>query len=377
MRHALVNGSILIDGHFHAGKALLIEGDRVAAILPDADIPADVARRDLGGDRLVPGFIDTQVNGGGGVLFNDAPTVEGIAAIGAAHRRFGTTGFLPTLISDDLAVIRQAVAAVDAAIEAGVPGVLGIHIEGPYLNIERKGIHDGDKIRPLDAEGLEVLSSLKRGRTLVTLAPERTSPDMVRQLVERGVIVAAGHSNGRYEDMIGAVEAGLSGVTHLYNAMSPLGSRKPGIVGAALEQDSVTCGIIVDGHHVSATALKIALRCKPCDKLMLVTDAMPSVGSDADEFMLQGRHILVRDGACTDDAGTLAGSNLDMITAVHNSVAMLDVSIERAIAMASAAPAAFLGLTAETGRIAPGLRADLLQLDAQGAVVRSWIGGTY
>lgn len=374
---AFVNGPILIDGAFHDGKALLVEDGRITAILAPADVPADAERRDLGGDRLVPGFIDTQVNGGGGVLFNDAPTVEGIAAIGAAHRRFGTTGFLPTLISDDLAVIRQAVVAVDTAIAAGVPGVLGIHIEGPYLNIERKGIHDGDKIRPLDAEGLEVLTSLKRGRTLVTLAPERTSPDMVRLLVQRGVIVAAGHSNGRYEDMIAAVDAGLSGVTHLYNAMSPLGSRRPGIVGAALEQDAVTCGIIVDGHHVSATALKIALRCKPCDKLMLVTDAMPSVGSDADEFILQGRRILLRDGACTDDAGTLAGSNLDMISAVHNSVAMLEVSLERAIAMASAAPARFLGLAAETGSIAPGRRADLLQLDADGQVVRSWIGGAY
>ncbi|WHO37303.1 N-acetylglucosamine-6-phosphate deacetylase [Sphingobium sp. AP49] len=377
MRLAFVNGSILIDGAFHMGKAVLVEGDRITAILPEGNVPADAERRDLGGDRLVPGFIDTQVNGGGGVLFNDAPTIEGIAAIGAAHRHFGTTGFLPTLISDDLAVIRRAVAAVDAAIEAGVPGVLGIHIEGPYLNVERKGIHDGDKIRPLDAEGLEVLTSLKRGRTLVTLAPERTSPDMVRRLVERGVIVAAGHSNGSYEDMMAAVAAGLSGVTHLYNAMSPLGSRRPGIVGAALEQDGVSCGIIVDGHHVSATALKIALRCKPVDTIMLVTDAMPSVGADADEFILQGRRILVRDGACTDDAGTLAGSNLDMIGAVQNSVAMLGVTLEQAIAMASSAPARFLGLAATTGRIAPGLRADLLQLDGNGTVVRSWIGGAY
>lgn len=377
MRFAFVNGRILIDGTFHADKALVVEGDKIGAILPAAAVPADIQRRDLNGAMLVPGFIDTQVNGGGGILFNDAPTIEGIAAIGAAHRRFGTTGFLPTLISDDLAVIRRAIAAVDAAIVAGVPGVLGIHIEGPYLNVERKGIHDGDKIRPLDAEGLEVLTSLRHGRTLVTLAPERTAPAMISQLVQRGVIVAAGHTNGIYEEMIAAIDAGLSGVTHLFNAMSPLGSRRPGVVGAALEQDAVTCGIIVDGHHVSATALKLALRCKPVGTVMLVTDAMPSVGSDSDEFMLQGRRILVRNGACTDAAGTLAGSNLDMASAVHNSVTMLGVSLEEAIAMASSAPARFLGLAGQTGRIATGLRADLLVLDDDCRVVESWIGGVY
>ncbi|AQR73476.1 N-acetylglucosamine-6-phosphate deacetylase [Sphingomonas sp. LM7] len=372
---ALVNGRVLRDGALRDGEAVLLEGERIAAIVPLEEVPVGAARHDLKGAMLLPGFIDTQVNGGGGVLFNDSPTVEGIAAIGAAHRRFGTTGFLPTLISDDLDVIRRAIAAVDAAIDAGVPGVLGIHIEGPFLNVERRGIHRSDKIRSLDDEGFAVLTSLRRGRTLVTLAPERTTPATIRRLVDAGLIVAAGHSNASYAQSIAAVEAGVTGITHLFNAMSPLTSRAPGLTGAALERPELICGIIVDGHHVNPTTLKIALCCKAPEGLMLVTDAMPSVGSDADSFMLQGRRIDVRDGICRDADGTLAGSHLDMAAAVANSVAMLGVSIEAAACMAAQAPAAFLGLQGSVGTIAPGYRADLVALDATFAVIGTWISG--
>ncbi|UIJ44319.1 N-acetylglucosamine-6-phosphate deacetylase [Sphingomonas cannabina] len=374
MRQAIIPDRVLVDGTWRGGTAVVIDDGSIAAITATAELPGDIAREALSGS-LVPGFIDTQVNGGGGVLFNDAPTVEGITAIASAHRRFGTTGLLPTLISDDLDVIRRAVAAVNAAIEAGVPGVLGIHIEGPFLNVERKGIHDAGKIRPLDEEGFAVLTSLKRGRTLVTLAPERTTPTMVRRLAEAGVIVAAGHSNGSYEEVNAAVDAGLTGITHLFNAMSPLGSRRPGVVGAALERDELTCGIIVDGHHVSPATLRLALRCKPRDRVMLVTDAMPSVGSDATEFLLQGRRIRVADDLLTDEAGTLAGSNLDMAAAVRNAVTMLGLMLPEAVAMASAVPAAFLGLGHVTGRIAPGLRADLVLMDDDLRTAATWIGG--
>lgn len=373
MPSAIFPDRVLIDGAWREGRAVLVEDGRIAAIVAPDALPAGTEIARVSGS-LVPGFIDTQVNGGGGVLFNDAPTVEGIAAIAAAHRRFGTTGLLPTLISDDLSVIRRAVAAVDAAIEAGVPGILGIHIEGPFLNVERKGIHSADKIRVLDEEGFGVLTGLRRGRTLVTLAPERTSPEMVRRLVDAGLIVSAGHTNATYEQAVAAIEAGLTGITHLFNAMSPLGSRRPGVVGAALEADGVTCGIIVDGHHVSPATLRLALRCKPRDRVMLVTDAMPSVGSDASEFVLQGSRILVRDDLVTDEAGTLAGSNLDMAGAVRNAVSMLGVTLEEAVAMASSVPAAFIGL-ADTGRIAPGLRADLVLLDDTLAATASWIAG--
>ncbi|MGK6356279.1 N-acetylglucosamine-6-phosphate deacetylase [Sphingomonas sp. DT-207] len=372
MPRAILPDRVLVGGAWREGHAVLVEDDRIAAIVAPAALDSSAAVERVAGS-LVPGFVDTQVNGGGGVLFNDAPTLEGIAAIAAAHRRFGTTGLLPTLISDDLAVIRRAVSAVDSAIEAGVPGVLGIHIEGPFLNVERKGIHSADKIRLLDEEGFAVLTGLRRGRTLVTLAPERTSVEMVRRLVDAGVVVAAGHTNASYEQAIAAIDAGLTGVTHLFNAMSPLSSRRPGVVGAALEADGVTCGIIVDGHHVSPATLRLALRCKPHDRVMLVTDAMPSVGSEASEFVLQGSRILVRGDLVTDEAGTLAGSNLDMAGAVRNAVSMLGLTLPEAVAMASSVPAAFLGL-ADVGRIAPGYRADFVLLDEALKVTATWIG---
>jgi N-acetylglucosamine-6-phosphate deacetylase len=372
---AFHNGHILLESGFETGKTVLVEDGRIAAILAPSDVPASVRRIDLDGAMLVPGFIDVQVNGGGGALFNDAPTVETIATIGSAHRRFGTTGFLPTLISDDLSVMREAVHAVDAAIEAGVPGVLGIHIEGPYLNSRRKGIHDSSKIRDLDDEGFETLTGLKHGRTLVTLAPERTTPAMIRRLVEAGVIVSAGHTNGRYADIRAALDAGLAGFTHLFNAMSPLTSREPGAVGAALEDEASWCGLIVDGRHIDPVTMRLALRCKPIARFMLVTDAMPSVGMAEKTFMLQGQPIHVENGVCVNADGTLAGSDLDMALAVRNAMAMLRVAPEAALRMASQYPADFLRMSAEIGRIAPGAWADLVALDAGFAVTATWSRG--
>ena len=372
---ALVNGRLLLDQGFEAGRAVILDGARIAAVVGDGDVPAQLRRVDLAGAMLTPGFIDVQVNGGGGALFNDAPTVETIATIGAAHRRFGTTGFLPTLISDDLSVVREAVRAVDAAIEAGVPGVLGIHIEGPYLNTRRKGIHDSSKIRELDDAGFETITGLKRGRTLVTLAPERTTPAMIRRLVAAGVIVSAGHTNGLYRDIRAALDAGLAGFTHLFNAMSPLTSREPGAVGAALEDQASWCGLIVDGRHISPVTMRLALRCKPLDRFMLVTDAMPSVGLTEKSFMLQGQPIRVEDGVCINADGMLAGSDLDMAGAVRNAMAMLGLGTEAALRMATAHPAAFLRMESQVGRIAPGMAASLVALDAELRVVRSWIDG--
>lgn len=375
MRRAFTGGSVLLDDGFVEGMAVVVDGPTIAAVVAERDLPAGIARYPLDGALLSPGFIDAQVNGGGGVLFNDEPTVETIAAIGAAHRPFGTTGFLPTLISDDLSTVRAAVAAVDAAIEMRVPGVLGIHIEGPFLNVDRKGIHDGRKIRALDDEGFRTITGLKRGRTLVTLAPERTTPAMVRQLADAGVIVAAGHTDGSYADIRAALDAGLTGFTHLFNAMSPLRSRAPGAVGAALEDAESWCGMIVDGRHIDPVTMRLALRCKPIDRFMLVTDAMPSVGTTDKSFMLQGQKVHVVDGVCVNADGTLAGSDLDMASAVRNARDMLDISLATAIRMASRHVAAFLGLANSRGRISPGQAADLLVLDHEQHVLASYIGG--
>ena len=376
MSIALTNGRVLTDAGFVSGKVVLIKDGRIADVRDGGGARLDGYRIvDLAGNFLLPGFIDVQVNGGGGVLFNDNPGVDSIRAIGQAHRRFGTTGFLPTLISDDLHVVARAIAAVQAAIEAGVPGVLGIHIEGPFLNVQRKGVHDAAKLRELDETALKLLTSLRGGKTLITLAPEMTTPHIIRKLVDAGVIVSAGHSNATYAEVKEALDSGLTGFTHLFNAMSQLTGREPGVVGAALDDQASWCGIILDGLHVDPVVLRIALRSKPHDRFMLVTDAMPSVGIDGDSFMLQGRRITVRDGKCLDEAGTLAGSHLSMSEAVGNAVQMLGIDLPLAARMASLYPATFLGLEHELGRIEPGYRASLVAADENMRVVETWIEG--
>jgi N-acetylglucosamine-6-phosphate deacetylase len=373
---ALVNGRVLRDTGFVDGMAVIIEGGHIAAVVPrdDARVAAAVAH-DLHGQRLMPGFIDTQVNGGGGVLFNDAPTVDSIRAIGRAHRRFGTTGFLPTLISDDLHVIESALAAVREAILARVPGVLGIHVEGPFLNPERKGAHDVAKLRTLDAAAVKLLATPTGGRTMLTLAPEMTDSNTLRSLADAGIILSAGHTNATYAEVKQALGFGLRGFTHLFNAMSQLGNREPGVVGAALEDSGSWCGIIVDGVHVDPVVLRLALRCKPAERFMLVSDAMPNVGSDISEFTLAGKRIVVRDGKLLDEAGTLAGASLHMAGAIANAIKLLDVDPARAIRMASANPAAFLRLDRELGRIEPGYRASLVLADDRLNVIETWIDG--
>jgi N-acetylglucosamine-6-phosphate deacetylase len=376
MATALVNGRVLVDGGLAEGLAVVLEGPRIAAVVGDADPRAGAAsRHDLEGGLLLPGFIDVQVNGGGGLLFNDSRDVETIRRIGAAHRKFGTTGFLPTLISDDLQVVEEAMRAVDAAIEAGVPGVLGIHVEGPFLSVARKGVHDPSWFRELDESGIRLLTSLRHGKTLVTLAPEMTTPGFIDKLAAAGVIVCAGHTDASYEEIREALRHGLSGFTHLFNAMSQLTSRRPGAVGAALEDEESWCGIIVDGQHVDPAVLRLALRCKRRDRFMLVTDAMPSVGTDRKNFTLQGRSISVDGAACVDENGNLAGSDTDMASAIRNSMSMLRVSLPEAVAMASTHPSAFLGLAGEAGRIAPGLRANLVLADDRLSVRETWIDG--
>ncbi len=376
MALALTNARLFTREGLTVGHSVLLEGAHIAAIVPAHSAAArGAAVVDLGGRLLLPGFIDTQVNGGGGVLFNESPTVEGIRAIGAAHRCFGTTGFLPTLISDDLAVLATAIQAVDAAIAAGVPGVLGIHIEGPFLSEARKGVHDASRFLELDHDMVGLLSSLRRGKTLMTLAPEVTSPDVIQRLADAGVILAAGHTDATIEEIDVARRHGLRGFTHLFNAMSQLAAREPGTVGAALGDQDSYCGIIVDGHHVDPRVLGIALRAKRHDRFMLVTDAMPCVGASESTFQLQGRTIRVEDGVCVDEQGTLAGTALDMGRAVRNAIALLGLPAAEAVRMASEYPANFLRLEATHGRLAAGYRADFVIADEGFNVLETWIGG--
>ena len=376
MRTALVNGRLLSAEGLVSGQTLLLSGARIEALVEPRDPRcAGAVTLDLEGQLLLPGFIDVQVNGGGGVLFNDDPGPESIRAIGAAHRRFGTTGFVPTLISDDLDTIGRAIAAVQSALDAGMPGVLGIHIEGPILNWARRGVHSPKHLRLLDTGMVALLSRLRGGRTVLTLAPEMTTPEVIAKLAAAGILVSAGHSDASYAETTAAIAHGLRGFTHLFNAMARLEPRDPGIVGAALYDENTWCGIIVDGHHVDPVMLKLALRCKRHDRFMLVTDGMPTVGSTNSTFVLQGRTIRVVDGICRDENGTLAGTTLDMAAAVRNAVTLLGLGIAEAARMASEYPAEFLGLGGELGRIAPGYRANLVLMDTEFKVQRTWIEG--
>lgn len=376
MKAALVNGRVLTPDGWRGGLAVLIENGRVVALVSSND--ARVQRtetHDLHGHNLLPGFIDCQVNGGGGVLFNDQPTVEGIRAIAAAHRRFGTTGLLPTLVSDSTAVMQIAIQAVDASIEHSVPGVLGIHVEGPYLAPARKGVHAGQVLRTPDPAELALVTSLHRGCTLMTLAPERVPLEALRSLVAAGVIVSAGHTAGDYAAIRRGLDAGVRGFTHLFNAMSPLASREPGAVGAALEDRESWCGVIVDGRHVHPATLHVALAAKPRGKVFLVTDAMPPAASHLRSFMLNGETVTVRNGVCETAAGVLAGSVLTMCDAVRNCVQLLGLPLDEVARMASTYPADFLGLEKTHGRVAAGYRADFTVMDDDFNVRETWIGG--
>ncbi|MFT4178433.1 MAG: N-acetylglucosamine-6-phosphate deacetylase [Thermomonas sp.] len=371
--HIFHNGHVLTGQGFESNTNVVVKNGIISAVLR-GDFPASGEFIDLQGGYLVPGFIDVQVNGGGGVLFNNDTSVDAIAAIGRAHRRYGTTGFLPTLISDDAEVMQRAITATHDAIAAGVPGVLGIHLEGPYIAPARKGTHDAGKFRVPGADEVAMATSLDNGITLITLAPERVPADTIRAMAERGAILCAGHTAATYEETLAGIDAGIEGFTHLYNAMTPLQGREPGVVGAALESDCWV-GVIVDGVHVHPYNLRLALKLKPPGKVMLVTDAMPMVGSDNPSFDLYGETITAVDGVVRNAAGALAGSALDMASAVRNTVRLLGLPLDEACRMASLYPAVFLGIGDSHGRIEPGFRADLVLLDEDVNVLRSWIGG--
>ncbi len=376
MIQAIVNGQVFDGESLRQSQAVLIEEGRILAVVDRAQIPLNIIDfYDLQGGTLVPGFIDLQVNGGGGVLFTAAPTVDSLRTIAAAHRQYGTTGLLPTLITSSFDVMRQAVAAVSQAIEAGVPGIIGIHLEGPFLNLQRKGIHDAQQFCALDEEGFKILTSLEVGKTLVTLAPELTSAAMLRRLMQAGVVVCAGHSAANYAQTREALAAGVSGFTHLYNAMTPLQSREPGMVGAALEDDESWFGIIADGHHIHPAAFRIAVTAKKTGGAVLVTDAMPTVGSPDKSFLLDGDTIVARDGRVTNVTGTLAGSDLDMLSAVNNAATFAGLDWFEAVRMATLYPARALGLGGELGAIRPGYRANLVALDDHRHIRATWIDG--
>ena len=367
----LTGADLLVDGGWLQGHGVLVDGARIAAVLPQAAAPAATRVALPAGTLLAPGLIDIQVNGGGGLLFNDRPDQATARAIAAAHRRLGTTAILPTLITDT----RQAMQSA-ASVQAE-PGILGLHFEGPFLGPDRPGVHRAELIRVPDAADLAFLRSLAgRTRVLLTLAPETVPDGQLADLAAAGVILSAGHSAASFERTQQALAAGVTGFTHLFNAMPPLAARAPGVAAAALASSQAWCGVIADGIHVHTALLHMLLAAKP-NRTLLVSDAMPPTGTDATGFLLQGRAIHRAEGALRTADGTLAGADICLADAVRFCVRTLGVSAARALTMASAMPAAFLGLSASHGRIAPGLQADLLLLGADLGVLGTWLGGAW
>lgn len=374
--HAVLADRVFDGYRWHAEAAVLVRDGRIVGLGSWGEVSPDWPRTRLpAGAFLAPGFIDLQANGGGGVLLNDQPTADSMRAIARAHRRYGTTACLPTLITDTREKLQTAIAAARSI--GGRDGVLGLHLEGPFISPRRPGVHPSDRIAKPRAGNLEELCELAgAGKSLVTLAPECVPAGFVRTLAFSGVRISIGHSEASAAVVMQAISDGATGVTHLFNAMPPLSARDPGIIGAALAEPRLTASLILDGIHVDPVLVRAAFAAKGSDRIALVTDAMPTVGTSLDHFDLLGRTIKLVNGRLTTEEGTLAGAHLDMASAVRNAVRLAQLPLEDALRAASLTPARFLGLGDERGALIPGARADLVALSRELKVVATWVDGS-
>jgi N-acetylglucosamine-6-phosphate deacetylase len=371
-----ISAERIFDGfRWHNDAVILIDRGVVQAIAPrdqgSGDWPTEMMPP---GTMLAPGFVDLQVNGGGGILLNDEPTPDAMRAIARAHRRYGTTSCLPTLISDTRAKATAAIAA--AKLLYGTDGILGLHLEGPFISRLRPGIHRDDFILSATSNDLDWLGELSAvGSSMVTLAPECVPAGFVKTLAASGIRVSAGHSEAGPDTVMRAIDEGLSGVTHLFNAMPAMSARKPGIVGVALSDERLTAGIILDGIHVDPLVARVAFSAKGWSKMTLVSDAMPTVGTGQDHFELMGRRIQLRCGRLVSENGTLAGAHLDLASAVKNAVTLVGISLDDALRAASLVPARFLGIEQHRGTLRAGARADIVALTTNLDALTTWIAG--
>lgn len=375
MSALLIRGVRLFDGAgWHDDADIAVADGRFVRA---ADLPVGAEVIDAGGLTAVPGFIDLQVNGGGGINFNDDPSAATIARIAAAHAKFGTTALLPTLVTDARDVRTAAIAAGRTARADKVPGFLGLHIEGPHLSVERKGVHEASYVRPMEPADVDELLGAVRdvGPVMLTVAPESTPLSAVVALSAAGGIVSLGHTDCDYDTALAYIGAGVRCATHLFNAMSPFGHRAPGMVGAVLDS-GISCGMIADGIHVHPAAARVALRAKRGPgRIFLVTDAMLTIGTDLPGFDLNGRRIYRRDGRLALANGTLAGADIDMLSSVRFAAEHFGIGLDEAIRMATVYPAEAMGLTGRKGRIAPGLDADFLLMKPGFELASTYIGG--
>ncbi|WP_440874463.1 N-acetylglucosamine-6-phosphate deacetylase [Thalassotalea sp. PLHSN55] len=363
--HRLFDGQSFLDHH-----VLTIADGRIIAI-DDNTSDVDQVCQQL----IVPGYIDLQVNGGGGVLFNQSPSLENLTVMMRAHACFGTTAMLPTLITDKVEIMAQAADAVALAIKEQVPGIIGIHFEGPHLSVAKKGAHSAQYIREISAAEWQVLSRKDLGQIIVTLAPETVTTKDISKMVALGIKVCLGHTNADFNSAQQALDAGADGFTHLFNAMSPIQGRAPGVTGCALLNDQASCGLIVDGHHVDYASCQLAIKTKPKGTVFLVTDAMPPVGTTDTEFAFFDRTVYLNDGKLTSTTGELAGSVLDMATAVKNTHLGLKLPLDEALKMASSYPANYINQSHSRGQLTIGSQADFVILNDDLTVKETRIAG--
>lgn len=366
----------LFDGiRFIDNACLLLQGQKIVGILPKEALPAETKIIPHPDSIITPGLIDTQVNGGGNVLLNTAP--QDIGQIIKAHQRRGTAWLLPTCVSDTPEVTGAVLASFRAAWVQGLSGLLGLHIEGPHLSPGIAGIHDAKNLRPMTALDLETYTPKADERILLTLSPDQVSLDQIRTLQKRGVILSIGHTNAPLPALAAALDAGVTGFTHLYNRMGTLSARAPGPAGFALDHRASWCGLIADGRHVAPEMVRLAFRAKPADKIMLVSDAMPPAGAESPcPYLLGGRTVVVRDRVCVAEDGTLAGPALTLAEIIPIAIHEIGLSPEAVLQAATANPAAFLGLHNKGfGHLAPGSRADLTLFSTDFVPKGLWMAG--
>ena len=371
----VLTGARLFDGEgFLDDCALIVQGGAIVSVTPNAERPRGGTERDLSGGILAPGFIDWQVNGGGGTLFNETPTVEGIRAIVEAHRKFGTTAMLPTVITDAPGTLAAALEAARVA-SGEIPGAIGVHVEGPFIDPRRKGAHPPEWIRPMRESDAAALIAARSGVMAVTLAPASVSSERVAELAKSGIVVSLGHSDATTEEARAVFDAGATAVTHLFNAMSQLSHRAPGVVGAALTDPRVICGFIADGYHVHEAATRVALKTKGVGGIALVSDAMPPAAGGPKIYELNGRRVTQTGLRLTLEDGTLAGAAITMLDAVRYVHQTLGLGLADALTMASLTPARLLKIDSNFGRLKRGFRADLVHLGDDLSLKGVWVGG--
>ena len=374
MKQALLGSQIFCGERFYDDHALLVEGKSIVDIVDKNNTPDNFNKIELDQGILAPGFIDLQVNGGGGVLFNNSPNKESLNTIIKAHQFFGTTSVMPTVISDSLEVLEQCIKTVTEEIKNN-SSLLGIHIEGPFFNTKYRGVHQKKYISSINSDYLNLFESLKGFPVMLTLAPECISSQQLKHLTSLGIKTLAGHSDATYDELDDAIKNGLDGFTHLFNAMGQISAREPGVVGSALHFENTFASIIVDLHHVHPSLIQLAYQLKPTGKLFFISDSMATINHGKPSFELYDEVVNESDGRLVNSEGKLAGSSITQIDAVKNAYQKCNITLNQALAMASRYPAEYLGIENHLGSLKPGYRADLVHFDSNFKVHNAWVSG--